>query len=147
MTKTTRPPLSEDYGERSRDSSLTLFQKLYGRYEEDILDDMLAAMRKYGVHRFEGDYSGGHDEGGLQEVDVLTDGAGNDVEIDGIDSYDHELRRCADELLSTKFFSWALDCSVYGRLIVDMNERRAWTSGQQEETRYIDDPDPLEVTW
>jgi hypothetical protein len=147
MTKTTRPPLSDDYNVRRQDSSLTLFQQLYGRYEDDILDAMLSAMRKYGVHRFEGTYSGGHDDGGLQEVNLLWDRAGNDVEIDGIDSYTHELRMCADEVLSTKFFSWALGFDVSGRLIVDMDERRAWTEGQQEEIRYIDDPDPLRMTW
>lgn len=126
---------SDDFHVRWADPSLSMYEKLYSKSEEEVYREMLDAMRRFGVHRLEATYSGGHDEGGVQDIDVLIGGGGVPVEIEGVDDWNHELNRCANEVLSTKFFSWGFDFSAEGRLIVDMDEKRIWTEG------------PIEWTW
>ena len=134
MTK----PLSEmTYEERKSVPGLSLYEQLYGKLEHDIKKELLAIMKKEGVHRLEATYSGGHDEGGVQELSCWN-GAGEVV--NGLD--DDALWDACNEVLGTKFFSWALGCSVYGTLHVDLSEKRAWTVGEIEQ--YSEDTDPLE---
>src|SRR5262245_4378264 len=136
---------SEDFTERWENSSLTMYEKLYARHEHDVYREMLDAMSRYGVHRLEATYSGGHDEGGVEEIDVLLGASGDPLEIEGVDDWNHDLNRLANEVLSTKFYSWAFDFSAMGRLIVDINERRIWTEGEVE--RYAPDQEPIEWIW
>jgi hypothetical protein len=134
MTK----PLSEmTYAERKDVPGLSLYAQLYGKTEHDVKRDLLAGMRKHGVHRIEATYSGGHDEGGIQEMTLFNASGGT---INGGDYND--LWNACNEVMSTKYFSWALEGSVYGTLYVDLAEKRAWTVGEEE--RYAPDEDPLE---
>lgn len=125
------------YEERRSVPGLTLYEQLYGKTEHDVKRDLLAAMRKAGVHRIEATYSGGHDEGGVQEMQLYNVSGGTVSLLDSSPLWD-----ACNEVLSTKFFSWALGCSVYGTLYVDLGEKRAWTSGEIEQ--YSEDTDPLE---
>ena len=130
--------ISEDYKERMADPTLTWYEKLYGRSEHDVKRALLRVVRDRGVHRIEAQYSGGHDEGGVQDMQAW-DRAGNEVEIEG---WDDPLWQACDDVLSTKFFSWALGFSVEGKLIVDLEEKRAWTEGQYED--WVPDEEPLD---
>ena len=124
MTK----PLSETtYEERRTMPGLSLYEQLYGKTEHDIKRELLAAMRKHGVHRIEATYSGGHDEGGVQEMTLFNASGGTLNGGDYNDLYD-----ACNEVMSTKYYSWALEGSVYGTLYVDLGERRAWTVGSVE---------------
>lgn len=129
--------ISTDYKERMADPSLTLYEKFYGRTEHDVKRVLLEEMKAAGAHRAEAIYSGGHDEGGVQDIRVY-DRSGNDIACD----YNHPLWVACDDVLTTKFFSWALGMSVEGTLYVDLEEKRAWTEGQHED--WVPDGDPLE---
>jgi hypothetical protein len=127
------------YNERKEVPGLSLYEQLYGKLEHDVKRELLAAMRKAGVHRIEATYSGGHDEGGVQEMQLFD--AGGELKIVE-DDLREPLWDACNEVLSTKFYSWALGCSVYGTLYVDLSEKRAWTSGEIEQ--YTTDEEPLE---
>lgn len=130
------------YQERMAMPGLTVYEQLYGRHEHDVKRELLATMKRLGAHKIEATYSGGHDEGGVQDFEAWN-GAGELLmpHDENREDYDKLVRAC-DEVLSTKFFSWALGCSVSGTLYVDLATKRAWTSGSIEE--WVDDKDPLE---
>lgn len=130
--------ISTDYSERMADPSLTFYEKFYGRSEHDVKRVLLEQMKEAGANRVEASYSGGHDEGGIQDMTVF-DSSGNEI---AVDSYNHPLWEACDAVLTTKFYSWALGMSVEGTLFVDMGEKRVWTEGQHED--WVQDDDPLE---
>jgi hypothetical protein len=103
------------YEERKDMPGLSLYAKLYGKTEHDVKRDLLATMKRHGVHRIEAQYSGGHDEGGVQDLVAFGPDGTMDVE-----KFIDELYDACNEVLSTKFFSWALGASVYGTLYVDL---------------------------
>lgn len=103
---------------------------------------LVREMNRAGAYRLEGEYSGGHDEGGLDSL-AAYDKDGEAIEITG--GYDHALWQAVEDLLSTKFYSWALECSVYGHVYADLKEKRAWTEGSMEVTDYQSDDDPIEM--
>ena len=109
----------------------------------EIRRAIVREMNRVGAYRLVGEYSGGHDEGGLQSLalfdrkgEVFTPAGSLDVLWDAVDA-----------LLSTKFYTWALDGYVHGNVFVDLKEKRAWTEGQEEVTHYQNDPDPIEMSW
>jgi hypothetical protein len=115
-----------------------------GRDPNDIRRDLIREMNRLGVYSLDGQYSGGHDEGGLDQL-TLYNKAGDVIE--GELKYDHPLHQAVEDLLSTKFYSWALECSVYGHVYVDLRKKRAWTEGSEEVMEYKDDADPIDMRW
>jgi hypothetical protein len=115
------------------------------RYGEDpvaITRRLVNEMTRLRAGRLEADYSGGNDEGGVQGIHLF----GRDGNrIEGSYSWDSPIWALADELLSTKYGSWAGDWSAYGTLIVDAREHRAWTEGQLQV--YEADEDPVNVSF
>ena len=142
MTELTKPLSEYTYDERREMPGLSLYAKLYGKTEHDVKRDLLSAMKRLGAHRIEATYSGGHDEGGVQDMDAWN-GAGELVmpNDENRGAWDNLYESC-NEVLSTKFYSWALGFSVSGTLYVNLEDKRAWTSGSMEQ--YVDDDDPLE---
>ena len=130
------------YEERRTMPGLTMYERLYGKKEHDVKRELLANMRRLGVHKVEATYDGGHDEGGVQDLSAWN-GAGELVmpHDENRAEYDRLWESC-NEVLSTKFFSWALGYSVSGTFYVDLAEKRAWTSGSME--AWVDDPESLE---
>lgn len=110
----------------------------------EIRRSIVREMNRLGAYTLKGQYSGGHDEGGLEDL-VIYDKKGAEIPIEG--RYDHPLWSAIDDLLSTKFYTWALGCSVYGHVYVDLKAKRAWTEGEMEETHYVSDSDPIEISW
>jgi hypothetical protein len=139
-------PLSEmTYKERMKDSSLSMFQKLYGKNEEDIKNHLVHVLHEHGIYKIEATYSGGHDEGGVDELKAWDkDGVEVEWKETAPDAWQDPVWEACNDVLTTKFFSWALGCSVYGMLHVDMGERRVWTEGEIEE--YVPDKEPLDWT-
>lgn len=109
----------------------------------EIRRAIVREMNRLGAYRLEGEYSGGHDEGGLQTLDLYDR---KDTLITPAISTD-ALWSAVDALLSTKYYTWALEGYVYGNVHVDLKEKRAWTEGSEEYTEYRDDPDPIELSW
>lgn len=118
---------------------------MWGEKDPNVVRrDLVREMNRLGVYRLEGTYAGGHDEGGLDDLSIF-DKAGDS--IPNTLTYDSALWQAVEDLLSTKFYSWALDCSVYGKVHVDLREKRAWTVGEEETTSYVEDTDPIDMRW
>lgn len=116
-------------------------------WEPDINDvrrNLIREMNRAGAVRLEGEYSGGHDSGGLDYFGIF-DKDGNSIDRSGMDL--NGLHAAVNELLSTKFYSWALEGYVNGQVYVDLREKRAWTEGVEEMTEYVPDADPIDLTW
>lgn len=90
---------------------------------------LLDSMKEHGVAYLEAHYSGGNDEGGVDELKTLKDAEGNDVTIENL-SWEHPLQQAADNLLSTEFVSWAGDFSAYGVLTADAKTGKVSRAGE-----------------
>lgn len=119
----------------------------------EIRRAIVREMNRLGAYRLEGHYSGGHDEGGLEYLNLFdkkgekltpaVDAEGNPRDL----TWDDPLWTAVDDLLSTKFYTWALGESVYGDVFVDLKEKKAWTEGRHEVTEFEDDTDPISLEW
>jgi hypothetical protein len=135
--------ISSDYAERMKDPSLTWYEKLYGKTEASAFNDLIHRMHEYGVSRLEATYHGGHDEGGVEEF-YAFDEQDAPLEIENM-NWEHPLQASCNEVLSTKFLSWALGCTVVGTLHANLKEKRIWTQGEIES--FVPDEEPIEWTW
>src|SRR5262245_50336062 len=95
----------------------------------DAKRKLFDAMRQHGIAYLEAHYSGGNDEGGVDEVRNMKDDRGETVTIENID-WQHPLTEACDGMLSTEFYSWAGEFSAYGVLFADLKEGRVWREGQ-----------------
>lgn len=116
----------------------------WDKHPNDVRRNLVREMNRVGAVHLKGEYSGGHDEGGLNDLSVYDK---DDNLIEGITSYDHALWQAVEDLLSTKFYTWALECSVYGHVYVDLRKKRAWTEGEEEVMEYRTDSDPIDMSW
>jgi hypothetical protein len=103
---------------------------------EEAKGKLFEAMQEYGVHHLEASYSGGNDEGGVDELEVLKDADGNDIEVEGL-GWQHPLQSAVDSVLSVDFGSWAGDFSASGTLHADRKENKVWRTGST--SQYVDD--------
>lgn len=104
---------------------------------EERLDALLPLLReREGVTRMEASYSGGNDEGGTDEIFLIR---GDQREkFDG--PWDDPLHRAVDELLSTKFGTWAGEWEANGYLYVTLDPPAAWTEGVMMISEGDEDP-------
>lgn len=102
-------------------------------------------MNRAGAVRLQGHYSGGHDEGGLESFS-LEDKDGNKIDTEA-KTWEDPLWQAVENLLSTKFYSWALEHYVNGMVFVDLEAKRAWTDGDEEVTDWQPDADPIDLRW
>lgn len=121
---------------------MSLYEKTYGRPEEDVMRALVRVMRKNGVHKLDAEYSGGHDEGGVQSI-VVMNSKGEPMELENL-TWDHELWQACDEVMATKYYTWALEGYVCGWLHADLDDGRVWTDGQEEQTSYVPMRDPID---
>lgn len=114
----------------------------------DAKSKLLSEMRKLGAVRLEAHYSGGNDEGGVDDV-ALFDAEDNKMEApkawikrepragdqpweirNGVVNEYHPLWEAADAMLSTEFGSWAGDWTAYGILFADTRNGRVHREGE-----------------
>lgn len=114
----------------------------------DAKRNLLAQLREAGAVRLEATYSGGNDEGGVDEI-KLFDAKGKDVLApemwitrkpkptdqpwsirDGKVHEYHPLWEAADRMLSTEFGTWAGDFTAYGTLYADAKTGKVSRSGE-----------------
>lgn len=117
-----------------------LFEKYFNDTVEGVRNRLIHTLHEHKIRKIEARYSGGHDEGGVDEIQAW-DKDGNEVEVDDSNWQDPVVQACND-VLTTKFLSWALGASVHGTLYVDMGTKRVWTAGEIEE--FVEDKEPLE---
>lgn len=103
---------------------------------EGAKQKLFAAMKEHGVSYLEASYSGGNDEGGVDEVEILKDADGGSITIENM-AWEHPIHEACDSVLGTEFGSWAGEFTAYGRLYADMKEGKVWRTGQQ--SSYHDD--------
>lgn len=132
----------EEYKKRMADPTLTFYEKFYGESEDAVRNRLIHVLHEHKIHKIEATYNGGHDEGGVDDLQAW-DKDGNELEVDTSNWEDPVMKACND-VLTTKFLSWALGCSVYGTLYVDMAQKRVWTEGSIEE--WVDDKEPIDWT-
>lgn len=140
------------------------YEDPFGKNPSKYVAEVLQHMKDLGAVRLEAYYAGGNDEGGVENIDVLTAEDGSKIEAppqwvetgevypEGhwsagkpMTQYDPTgFWQALDNVLSTKYGSWAGDFSAYGTLYVDVNEGRAWTQGS--ESMYVES-DSIEVTF
>ncbi len=100
---------------------------------------IFAQMRDFGADYLEAGYSGGNDEGGVNDITLFRRAAprkrkdvaemkvaGKLVRMErialpapGYIDYDHPLHEAIDELLSIDFGTWAGEFHAYGTIIAD----------------------------
>jgi hypothetical protein len=134
----------------------------YGKDPQPYVHVAIEKMKELGAVYLEASYSGGNDEGGISSLDVFKDADGNDVapppqfvdtgkkhtRPDGVEFTDYEfdptgLWGALEDILATKYGSWAGDFEAYGTLTIDVKEGRAWSEGQT--TTYVAEDDTVEV--
>ena len=91
--------------------------------------DLFAVMKSHGISYLEASYSGGNDEGGVDEVTVMKDDRGKTITIEGL-GWDHPIQEKCDRMLSTEYGSWAGEWSAYGILYADVKEGKVWRNGE-----------------
>ena len=91
--------------------------------------DLFRVMREHGISYLEAEYSGGNDEGGVDEITVMKDDRGELVTIAKMD-WDHPLTEACDQMLSTEFGTWAGEWSAHGTLFVDTKAAKVWRVGE-----------------
>lgn len=122
--------------EAARQAMDALYEKYYHETPEAVYNRLIHVLHEHGIHKLEATYSGGHDEGGVEELQAW-DKDGNEVETGG--TWEDPIWEVCNNALSTRFFSWALGASVYGTFYVDVSEKRMWSEGQIEQ--YVPDED------
>lgn len=103
---------------------------------EQAKNGLFEAMKEHGVSYLEASYSGGNDEGGVNDVEVMKDADGGEITIESM-NWQHPLQEACDRMLSVDFGSWAGDFSASGTLYADRKENKVWRRG--ETSKYVDD--------
>lgn len=109
---------------------------------EDVARNLFQVMHEHGVVRMQASYSGGNDEGGVQELEAVRDAYDKEVEVEG-PHWDNPLVAALDAVLATKYGGWAFDGNSWGTIYADAMKRRVWTDGS--ETTEQEDPNPIDV--
>lgn len=129
--------------EAAREALDALYEKYYDEKPEAVYNRLIHVLHEHGIHKLECTYSGGHDEGGVEELQAW-DKDGKEIEVER--GWDQPVELAANQALSTRFFSWALGCSVYGTFHVDVGEKRMWSDGQIEQ--YVpDEENAIDWRW
>lgn len=129
----------------------------YGQSPNKYVADALEQMRALGADRMEAGYSGGNDEGGVNDI-KLFDAAGKEIEApdfylerepragdpeyairEGKVREQHPLWEAADSIMSTKYGTWCGEFEAYGTLFVDVKTGKAWTEGDYQVYTSYDD--------
>ena len=110
---------------------------------QEILPRLLSTLKEVGGDYVEADYSGGNDEGGVDDVRVYRrfeeNGEEQKVEIEaGTGRWGDPIYDLCNEVMSSKYYTWAGEFYASGTLYVDAREKRVWTEGGET----IDAPNP-----
>ena len=124
------------------------------------LRELLPLLEAKGAKLLVADYSGGNDEGGVQQITLHATIERDD---DGYAQVDHHHSDPSDEIpysgdwndplwegcnriLSTKYGSWAGDYSAWGVLYIDVEKRRCWMDGSETVEQAVDVDDAIDLT-
>ena len=108
---------------------MSIMEQLGFPSAEQAKSKLFTAMKDHGINYLEASYSGGNDEGGVDEVDVMKDDQGGLVTIEKM-GWQHPITEACDAMLTTEFGSWAGEWSAYGRLYADRSTGKVWRAGE-----------------
>jgi hypothetical protein len=114
-------------------------ESYYGN-AEGKLNEIVLQLKEMGATRLEAGYSGGNDEGGVNDLSVYN--GSEELGLSG-GGWDHPLWHAVNELLATKFGSWAGEFSASGMLHVTVEPPASWTDGVM--SSYVTDEEPISV--
>ena len=139
--------------------SIDIWHDHYGS-PETHLRELLTLLEAKGVKLLAAEYSGGNDEGGVQQLTLYStierdsDGFANveprhgetwaEIPYDG--DWNDPLHQGCDRILSTKYGSWAGDYSAWGFLYIDVEKRRCWMDGSETVEQAVDIDDAIDIT-
>lgn len=108
----------------------------YGyRTASEVLPDLIAAIEEAGADLMEAVYSGGNDEGGVDDVLLYRrfeeNGEEQRVQIAYAGGWSDPVWELANEMMSSKYYSWAGEFEASGTLYCDTREKHAWTDGSE----------------
>lgn len=105
---------------------------------------ILAKLRDAGFNRVEIEFSGGNDEGGA-EGGVATKVDGSEFQLDfwnsGDSPFDHETIQELQKPIYDRYYTFAGEFYVWGKLIWDVPNNRVYMSGDEE----VPTSEPFEV--
>lgn len=106
----------------------------YGYRTADlILPDLIAAIEEAGADLMEAGYSGGNDEGGVDDIILYRrfeeNGEEQRVQIAYAGSWSDPVWELANEMMSSKYYTWAGEFEASGTLYCDTREKHAWCEG------------------
>lgn len=117
--------------------STALWQLLGGQNPQVVIAKAIEKMRAEGIAKIEADYSGGNDEGGVQQVRAFK-ADGTEMELPspwgGDREYDEEsLWAMCDDILGSEFGTWAGEFYASGTLYIDpAHDPKCWRKGEYE---------------
>jgi hypothetical protein len=112
---------------------LTDIQEEFGAAEAHART-ILALLRNLGAGYMEAEYSGGGDEGGVEQITLYRKRSAV-LYPPGVDRIalelepSHPLWRAVDAFLATEYWSWAGDFSASGTLYALLAKKRVWVDG------------------
>lgn len=128
----------------------TWMEQYFGRPEKHLAE-LLPLLEAQGASLLRADYSGGNDEGGVEDITLyaglvkVDEGhpkAEREIAYEG--GYQDRIWELCDAILSTQYGSWAGDWSASGALYVDVAAKHCWKSGQIQD--WMPDDVALDVT-
>jgi hypothetical protein len=108
---------------------MTSFMERYETDPQVYVRQCIDELTKLGAVRLEATYSGGNDEGGVDEIQIFN-AADEALAFEG--NWEHPLQEAANDLLSTEFYTWAGEFYAYGTLHVDVVTGKARREGTYE---------------
>lgn len=104
------------------------------RSKEAIKASIFETLRSLNADYAEVDYSGGNDEGGVDDIVIYRHIEGADGEERLKLELPHEESRLDhdfNELLSLDFGTWAGEFEAWGTVYADLRQNKVWRSGSQ----------------
>ncbi len=126
----------------------------------DYLEQLLPLLEASRVAILAADYSGGNDEGGVHQITLyatverdengepqlgrLLHDQTNLIPYSG--GWEDPVWERCNQILSTKYGSWAGDYSAWGVLYIDVEKRRCWMDGSETVEQPVDIDDAIDIT-
>lgn len=102
------------------------------RSVQELKDAIFAGMKELGADYAEASYSGGNDEGGVDDVALYRHVEDERIEVATPTNFgwDSPLFEALNDLLSIEFGTWAGDWSAHGTVFADLRQDRIWRRGE-----------------
>lgn len=155
------PGAARGFPSTDKEGTVSIDSSLHNHYGSpgDHLRELLPLLEARGAVLLAADYSGGGDEGGVQQITLYAtverDGDGepqldhpraDQVILPYTGDWNDPLWERCDRILSTPYGSWCGDYSAWGVLYIDVAKRRCWMDGNETVEQPVDINDAIDIT-